>query len=449
LRGTQTAACASPANRARNRRSGQMLIFVTLSLSVLIAMIGLAVDLGYSYYIKTLTQVAADSAAQAAAVFAKNNGYACGTGITCGTAYNCASPPTTPAVTPFEAGCLYAKANGFVNTGSQTVSFIANNTATPNESTNTPSIWIQANVAQTVGHWFLYGSGFHSGSVASQAIAGISTTPAPACLYILSPTAAGALTIAGGSGIVTSGCGVYVNSNSSTAINLNNDGDLTATGGGVIDVVGRVSIASGSTMTPTATTFAGAADPLANLAVPTVSSTCDHTGYSLAYGTATISPGVYCGGITAGGGGTLTMSSGLYIMNGGGFNNGNGATINGTGVTIYLTGQHGYTAAGMQLEGGSTTNLTAPSSGSYMGILFYQDRSATYATANDLGNGSTLNATGTLYFKTTALTLEGGTSSSKWAIVANTLSVTNGSTYQQDTTGTYTGLASTSPRLIQ
>jgi hypothetical protein len=140
---------------------------------------------------------------------------------------------------------------------------------------------------------------------------------------------------------------------------------------------------------------------------------------------------------------------GLYIMNGGGFNNSHGGTINGTGVTIYLTGQHGFTAAGMQLLGNSVSNLSAPSSGTYQGILFYQDRSASYATANFLSNSATLNATGTLYFKTTALNMTGNVHTGKLAIVASTLSIVGSSTFQQDTTGTYTGLATTTPGIIQ
>jgi hypothetical protein len=254
-------------NMAMDRRSGQMLIFATLSLSVLMALIGLGVDLGYSYYVKTLEQAAADSAAQAAAIYAKTNGYACGTGITCGTTYTCASPATSPATTPFEAGCLYAQTNGFVNTGSQSVSFIANNTATPNESGNTPAVWIQANVSQTVGHWFLYASGFHSGPVAAQAIAGITITPAPGCLYVLSSSAPDALNITGASSVTTSSCGVDVNSSDpSTAINVTGSSTLTATGGGAINMVGGYTKDGTSTITPTPTVFSGVTDPLAHLA---------------------------------------------------------------------------------------------------------------------------------------------------------------------------------------
>ncbi len=175
-------------HRRQDRRSGQIIIFVCLSLSVLFAVIGLAVDLGYAYMIRVTEQSAADSAAQAAARYASQNGFTCGVGgLTCNSTYTCANPPVTPPVTALEAGCLYAQANGFLNTGNQTVTLIANNTAPPNEAGNTsPVLWIQASVTQTVHNSFLYWAGFHSGTVASQAIAGVRAIPPTSCVYVLS-----------------------------------------------------------------------------------------------------------------------------------------------------------------------------------------------------------------------------------------------------------------------
>jgi uncharacterized membrane protein len=123
-------------------RSGQIMIFATLSLTVLISALGLSVDLGYSYYIKIKAQAAADSAAQAAAVWANQNGYSCTHGVTCNSTYTCASPPVSPPLDPLQAGCLYASTNGFTNSANQTVTMIANNTAAPNESGLRPALWI-------------------------------------------------------------------------------------------------------------------------------------------------------------------------------------------------------------------------------------------------------------------------------------------------------------------
>src|SRR5579859_1302832 len=88
---------------------GQALIMAVFSLTVLFAATGFVVDLGWAYFMKTRVQTAADAAASAAAVYAKENGDTCGT-VTCGTAYTCAGvyPPTNS----LQAGCLYASTDG-------------------------------------------------------------------------------------------------------------------------------------------------------------------------------------------------------------------------------------------------------------------------------------------------------------------------------------------------
>ena len=439
-----------------------MIIFVSLSLFFLFAIIGLSVDLGYAYMIKVSAQTAADSAAQAAAIYASQHSYTCGTGgLTCNTSYTCANPPVTPPVTALEAGCLYAQANGFLNTGSQTVTLIANDSTPPNETgNNSPVLWIQASVTQTVNNSFLYWAGFHSGNVASQAIAGLSQGPPNSCVYVLSSTALDALNVTGTSSLTGAGCSIYTNSNNTTAaINDTGSSSINATlGAKVYALTGaNVYLAGTSTINPGVTrTSAPVTDPLISLPAPTVPTSCDQTNYSLGNSNAaTITHGVYCGGITVSGSAVLTLNPGLYILNGGGLNNTHSGTINMgtvngvTGVTFFLTGQHGYTAAGMQLVGDSTSNLSAPTSGTYEGILFYQDRSVTYAAANTLGNSASLTATGTFYFPTTALALTGNVTTGTIGVVANTLSIVGSSTFTKDATGAVTGLHAINPGLIQ
>src|ERR1700691_6034494 len=102
---------------------------------------------------------------------------------------------------------------------------------------------------------------------------------------------------------------------------------------------------SGGLLTPTQN-IAPVADPLVNTNAPTVGS-CTYTGtqnynsytaqqtppYSGHY---TISPGVYCGGISASNGTSVTFNSGTYILAGGGMSlNNGGGTDTGTNVTFY------------------------------------------------------------------------------------------------------------------
>lgn len=431
-------------------RSGQVVIMVVVGLMFMCLVLGLAVDLGYSYFVKLQAQTAADAAAGAAAVYAANNGSTCGSGgVVCGTAYNCANPPTSPPTTAMQAGCLYAQTNGFLNGGNQSVSLIANNTTPPNESGNSPAYWVQATVSQTVPHLFLYWPGFKSGSVAAEAIGGITTVPATSCVYILSSSASNALYLSGAASLTASGCGIYDNSsNSTTAISASGSATITAT---QIKVKGGYTVSGGASITPTPTTGVGAiADPFASVTQPTVPGTCYQTNYNLSGGTATISPsGAYCGGITVSGVGQLTMNPGTYVVVGGGFNIGNSGTVTGSGVTIFLTGNNTYTAAGINLSGASTTTLSAPSSGTYRGILFFQDRTKTYTTGNQQGGSAIMNCTGSFYLSTTSMTFSGAVAASKIAIIASTLTISGSATFNQDLTGAYTGLASSNNGLIQ
>ncbi len=270
-------------------------------------------------------------------------------------------------------------------------------------------------------------------------------------MYVLSASASDALLVTGTGSVTAVGCGIHVNSSHATkAIDLTGSATISGT---TINVKGGYTLGPATTSSPMPTTgSAPVPDPLASLATPSVSTTCYKTNYSLgSSNTDTISPlGVYCGGITVAGSAHLIMTPGTYILNGGGFTNSHGGLVTATGgVTIFLTGQNGYTAGGMQLLGNSVTTLSAPSSGPYQGILFYQDRSVTYAGGNSYANSATLNATGSLYFKTTSLTLSGNVAGSKTALVVSTLNVAGSSTFNQDSTGTFTGLASRSPGLIQ
>ena len=52
------------------KRKGQALVMITMSLIAMCGVMGLAVDMGWSYFVKKSAQRAADSAAMAAAGFA-------------------------------------------------------------------------------------------------------------------------------------------------------------------------------------------------------------------------------------------------------------------------------------------------------------------------------------------------------------------------------------------
>ena len=106
---------------------------------------------------------------------------------------------------------------------------------------------------------------------------------------------------------------------------------------------------------------------------------CDFTNYSqTAYASYTLNPGVYCGGIKFGGVNAITFNPGVYILDGGGMSIGPGggvASVTGTGVNFYSTGTNS-TYAGITITNGvQSVQLSAPTSGSMAGLVYYQDPS--------------------------------------------------------------------------
>jgi hypothetical protein len=62
-------------------------------------------------------------------------------------------------------------------------------------------------------------------------------------------------------------------------------------------------------------------------------------------------------------------------------------------------------------SGRGAINLTAPDSGTYEGLLFFQDRTVTYSTANVFNGNASSNTSGAFYFPTTSLTYSGSIAS--------------------------------------
>ena len=134
--------------------------------------------------------------------------------------------------------------------------------------------------------------------------------------------------------------------------------------------------------------------------------------------TATLSPGFYYGGISINGNQAIAFNPGTYILGGGGLSiNGNTSSMSGTGVTFYdTTGLGSY--KGITLNGNTQVNLSAPTSGSLEGILFFQDRSIPTSGAASVINGNSASTfNGAIYFPTTKLTYNGNSAASGYTIL--------------------------------
>ena len=197
-------------------------------------------------------------------------------------------------------------------------------------------------------------------------------TASNACILALDPTASRAAEFSGNTQVSLTGCSVMANSRASDAVMLQGSARLTTdcviSGGGA-------QLGSGATMTQCRSPVLNAppvADPYAGIDEPTPQGGC------LNGNGATLSPGRYCNGLRLSG--TVNLAPGVYYISGGDFRVNANANIRGQGVTIFLNG-----AAGMNINGNATLNLSAPTTGSLAGILIFGDRQG--------GGSSTLNGT--------------------------------------------------------
>ena len=99
------------------------------------------------------------------------------------------------------------------------------------------------------------------------------------------------------------------------------------------------------------------------------------------------------------------LACGTYVISGGAFSVQGGSTLTAAGpVLIYLSGSSAY----VNIANGATVTLTAPTSGTYEGILFYQDRTVASPTASTFAGGATMNLSGSLYSPNALLNINNG-----------------------------------------
>ncbi len=377
--------------------SGQVMVLVCVSIVAIMGMIAVVADFSFMQHQKNMMQTAADSAAMAGAEELNYGDLVA-------------------------AGKADAASNGYTNgVGSVTVAMNNPPSTGPNVGN---SAYVEAIVSKPEPTYFLRVLGVNTMTVSARAVAYEGN--GPNCIYVMNPSASGALS-ANGNVTVSSGCGLLVDSSSSTGMSLVGNVKITAPS---IGVVGGYTAGGNVSLTPTPKTgVIPASDPLAYVAEPTVGS-CAQTNFSLKGNNGSsgspyqLYAGTYCGGISIKGNAVLNFNAGTYVLAGGGMSISSNTTETGTGVTFYnTTGLGGYGA--ISLSGNSQSNFSAPTSGPLVGILFFQDRSipGTDAATTITGNSSST-FDGAVYFATTTLSFNGNSSSSGYSIVvANQLTL--------------------------
>ncbi len=247
-----------------------------------------------------------------------------------------------------------------------------------------------------------------------------SASMSPGSIYVLDPTAGGALTVSGNASLSVPG-NIIVDSSSSTAISASGNASVK---GASIQVKGGVLKSGNATFSPAPITGAPVvSNPLAGLTAPTYSGTPISETLS-GNSTATINPGVYSQ-ITVSGNASLTLNSGNYIIAGGGLSVSGNASVTGTGVMIYNTKSSTGTYGSITLSGSGTIKLTGPTTGAYSGILIFQD--VNNSKALTFSGNAMQGITGTIYAPGAQLAESGnaqvGSTTNPVSIVVDTLTI--------------------------
>jgi hypothetical protein len=399
-----------------NKQSGQVLVGTAVALVVLAGFAGLAIDMGTLRYQKRLQQTAADSAAIAGA-----SNLVVASGVSAG-AVNAASQngftdPNGGSGTPVSTCTAAGAAIG-------TVCVQVNNPPATGPHT-ADAQYVEVLVAEVQPTYFMTIFGVNSETITARAVAtnvSAGGGTGPGCLYTLGAPSSSieGVNINGSATLYAPTCGINDNGNYNTKGNALTVAASTFGVAGTNIVKGpggSVTCTQSPNSCPTPN-VAPTSDPMAGKLTPPCSPCTggtaisisgnggfSGTGVTYANNTYTISPGTYTSiSITGtGGGNNVVFSPGVYIIDGSGAGitiPGN-STITGNGVTFYFTG-----TSTMNMTGTPTINLTAPgTSGTYPGVLFYQDPADTSGPSFGGTSGSYYD--GLLYFPTVQVTFYG------------------------------------------
>jgi hypothetical protein len=258
----------------------------------------------------------------------------------------------------------------------------------------------------------------------------------PACLLALNTTESSAISFSGSSSFVGKDCVVHTNSTNATALSISNNSTPTAAG---FCAVGGVSAPADIAPSPRSR-CRSIKDPFAGLRKPDSGACTSKRGYTVGSNTSeTLSPGTYCGGLTIHG--NATLEPGVYVIEDGSLTVNAQASISGKGVTLYITGSKG----GFTFNGGAAIDLHAPSSGTYGGVVIYQDPLSVGGGGKKIENTLNGNAdsiiNGGIYTPNQGIKITGtsgfGQRSAYMPVIADTISVSGSSDVGVDIAGVY------------
>ena len=403
------------------REEGQAIVLVALAMVAMLGMLALAVDGGVAYAMRRQMQNASDSASLGGAQVLLNR-------------LGDLSAATEQAV--LLAVHANAEQNGVADSNAipgdgindNIQAFFVNQNDTPlggplgsNGFVPAAARGVQVGASGSFVSFFAGLAGHDSLGVGATAAARYDSVVLPYGMLVLEEVACGAMYIHGKGNFYVNNGGVHVNSACSSGQLFTGQSSTIASG---LSVVGGYQIQGGNaSVSPTPDTgMEPVPDPLANLAYP-------GWGFDTQNGTpgspqlldisgpisVVLDPGIYWGGVRIRGKADVTFASGIYIFAGGGFEISGQGDVIGNGVFFFNTNDpsnpSGDGAYGdFYCAGNGLIDLTPMSSGTYMNLLYFQDRSNTqdvYIAGNCLGG-----ITGTLYTPNAKIDIAGNGSTS-------------------------------------
>jgi hypothetical protein len=399
-------------------RRGSVSTMTAICLVPLVGMLALVVDGGFLLDAKRKAQAASDLAALAAATDLYQN-------------WN-SNHGTDPNGTAKNSALVNASNNGYDNDG-------VTNTVATYFNPSTFQMGLEAGQTIPVGsvevvitynqpRYFSTIWGTSRISVKTHAVARASFTPGEATMLVLQPSGTSVnlsgsevINLNGGTFVVDSTSSSGLLSSGSPAIEagafyFSGKPGYTFSGSSPLEnstggPAGSSIVNSSATATP---------DPLAALPVPAVPS--NHGTMSVNLGAfvdvgtsyvisgslpVTLTPGYYPNGLVASGSSTVTLQPGIYYMGGGitvsgsvGFQvSGPSSSQTGTGVMFYSA------SSALNFSGSGSTNIPAPSTGTYQGMSIFVNRSSTAAIT--LSGSENQSFGGTIYAAGSPINLSG------------------------------------------
>jgi len=439
---------SSPASDVLRNRSGATAVAMALALTGVLGFAGLASEAASWYFTKRDMQGAADAAAATAGANLAS------------TLQRGGSASSTQFTT--DAKSIAAR-YGFVDGTNSTTVSVEYPPSAGTYSGNANYVAVSISQPQKA---LLSGLFLSSGpTIAARAVArGNSTATDSGCVLALNGASITDVTLNGGVSMTFSNCALYDNSpltSGNDALYMSNNATMSAS---AVYVVGVANQTTGITTTDGVFTGVNpAADPYANVSLPTPRSTCDDnqkltnpTGSRTAYGTPAI--WVFCKDVEMNANGNnpvLTLNPGIYIFS-------CGANLSMTSGTLQATGgvtlvfEHGLPCNGggnppsypgaANIQGNANLNLTAPTSGPTAGLAIFQERTTcpqsngNSSCSNTLAGTGTLNITGAAYFPDNPVAYSGGSggggASQCTQLIASTITFSGNATFNNNCTGT-------------